>query len=52
MLNYKKNSNISTKAELKIEYKLKLQIFDSSYFQGKSDFEDDGTQNHLVFQRM
>ena len=31
---------------------MKLQTFDSSYFQGKSHFEDDGTQNHLVFQPM
>ena len=28
----------------------KLKTFDSSYFRGKSDFEDDGTQNYLVFQ--
>ena len=28
----------------------KLQIFDSIYFRGKSHFEDDGTQNYLVFQ--
>ena len=28
----------------------KLNTFDSSYFIGKSHFEDDGTQNYLVFQ--
>ena len=28
----------------------KLQTFDSTYFGGKSHFEEDGTQNYLVFQ--
>ena len=28
----------------------KLETFDSIYFRGKSYFEDDGTQNYLVFQ--
>ena len=28
----------------------KLKTFDSIYFWGKSDFEEDGTQNYLVFQ--
>ena len=28
----------------------KLQIFDLGYFRGKSYFEEDGTQNYLVFQ--
>ena len=27
----------------------KLKTFDSSCFIGKSDFEEDGTQNYLVF---
>ena len=27
----------------------KLKTFDSSYFIGKSQFEEDGTQNYLVF---
>ena len=27
----------------------KLQTFDSSYFRGKSYFDEDGTQNYLVF---
>ena len=30
----------------------KLKTFDSSYFTGKSHFEEDGTQNYLVFQPM
>ena len=29
---------------------IKLKSFDSSYFIGKSHFEDNGTQNYLVFQ--
>ena len=31
---------------------IKLQTFDSIYFRGKIYFEDDGTQNWLVFQPM
>ena len=27
-----------------------MQAFNSSYFRGKSHFEDDGTQNYLVYQ--
>ena len=30
----------------------KLQKFDAAYFSGKSHFEEDGTQNYLVFQPM
>ena len=30
----------------------KLNTFDSGYFIGKSQFEEDGTQNYLVFQPM
>ena len=30
----------------------KLETFDSSYLSGKSHFEEDGTQNYLVFQPM
>ena len=38
---------------LLLEYELKkLKTFDSSYFIGKSHFEEDGTQNYLVFQPM
>ena len=28
----------------------KLKTFDSIYFRGKNHFEEDGTQNYLVFQ--
>ena len=30
----------------------KLKTFDATYFRGKSHFEEDGTQNYLVFQPM
>ena len=40
-----KTKNESIKNELK-----KLKTFDSSYFRGKSHFEEDGMQNYLVFQ--
>ena len=30
----------------------KLKTFDSNYFKSKSHFEEDGTQNYLVFQPM
>ena len=30
----------------------KLKTFDSGYFNRKSHFEEDGTQNYLVFQPM
>ena len=39
-----KTKNESFENELK-----KLKTFDSSYFIGKSHFEEDGTQNYLVF---
>ena len=38
-------NNLLVRNELK-----KLKTFDSSYFIGKSHFEEDGTQNYLVFQ--
>ena len=34
---------------LENEFK-KLKTFDSNYFRGKGHFEEDGTQNYLVFQ--
>ena len=38
---------------LQIEDKLKkIQTFDAAYFRGKSHFEEDWTQNYLVFQPM
>ena len=40
-----KTKNESIENELK-----KLKTFYSSYFIGKSHFEEDGTQNYLVFQ--
>ena len=37
--------------QLRVEDELKkLKTFDSSSFIGKSHFEEDGTQNNLVFQ--
>ena len=30
----------------------KLKTFDSIYFRGKSHFEEEGTQNYLVFQSL
>ena len=42
-----KSKNLLVENELK-----KLKTFDSSYFIGKSHFEEDGTQNYLVFQPM
>ena len=50
-LNRKITSN-KTK-HLLVENELnKLKTFDSSYFIGKSHFEEDGTQNYLVFQQL
>ena len=40
-----KSKNLLAENELN-----KLKTFDSSYFIGKSHFEEDGTQNYLVFQ--
>ena len=42
-----KTKYLLVKNELK-----KLQKFDAAYFRGKSHFEEDGTQNYLVFQPM
>ena len=36
---------------VEIELK-KLKTFDSSYFRGKNYFEENGTQNYLIFQPM
>ena len=48
---YKKVATLATKSELKANQDkiIKLQAFDSSYFCDKNHFEDDGTQNYLVF---
>ena len=48
-LNRKITSN-KTKHALGENELNKLKTFDSSYFVGKSHFEEDGTQNYLVFQ--
>ena len=50
-LNRKTTQNKSK--HLLVENELsKLKTFDSGYFIGKSHFEEDGTQNYLVFQPM
>ena len=49
ILNQKLNSN-KTKHLLVQNPLKKLQTFDSIYFRGKSHFEEDVTQNYLVFQ--
>ena len=52
-LNRKITSNKSKHLLVKNELKnIKLKTFDSSYFIGKSHFEEDGAQNYLVFQPM
>ena len=48
-LNPKVNSNKTKHLLVENEFK-KLQTFDSIYFRGRSHFEEDGTQNYLVFQ--
>ena len=47
----KKIATLTAKAELIAERDktVKVQSFYSSYFHGESHFEDDGTQNYLVF---
>ena len=42
---------LATKAELKRKQDkiVKLEAIDSSFFRGKTLFEDDATQNYLVF---
>ena len=56
MLNLKENSDSVTSYKTKhllVENELKkLKTFDSSYFKGKNYFEEDETQNYLVFQPM
>ena len=48
----RKITSIKSK-HLLVENELKnLKMFDSSYFRGKNYFENDGTQNYLVFQPM
>ena len=46
----RKNTSIKSKNFLVENDLEKLETFDLSYFIGKSHFEEDGTQNYLVFQ--
>ena len=48
-LNRKSTENKSKHLLVENELK-KLKTFDSSYFIGKSHFDEDGTQSYLVFQ--
>ena len=48
-LNKNITANKSKNLLLENEFK-KLKIFDSSFFIGKSHFDEHGTQNYLVFQ--
>ena len=48
----KKNNSSKTKHLLVENEFKKLKTFDSGYFRGKNHFEEDGTQNYLVFQAM
>ena len=50
-LNQKINSNKAKHVLVENELK-KLQTFDTIYFRGKNHFDEDGTQNYLVFQLM
>ena len=53
LLSFNKRINSSKTKHLQVENEFKKsQAFDLSYFRGKSHFEDDGTQNQLVFQPM
>ena len=46
-----KRATTNTTKHLLVENELKkLETFDSSYFIGKSYFDEDGTQNYLIFQ--
>ena len=48
----KKIATLTTKSKPKAQQDkiIKLQVFNSSYFYGKSHFGDGGAQNYLVFQ--
>ena len=48
-INNKIAENKTKKESIENELR-KLRTFDSSYFIGEIHFEEDGTQNHLVFQ--
>ena len=48
-LNKKVNPNKTNHLLVENELK-KLQAFDSSYYQSKNNFEEDGTEDYLLFQ--
>ena len=51
LLSLNKKVTANKTKHLLVENELKkLRAFDLSYFIGKSHFEEDGTQNYLVFQ--
>ena len=51
MLSLNRKITTNKTKHLLVENELKqLKTFDSSYFRGKSHFEENGTQNYLVFQ--
>ena len=51
LLSLNKRATTNTTKHLLVEIELKkLETFDSSYFIGKSYFDEDGTQNYLIFQ--
>ena len=53
LTSFNKEINSNKTKHLLVENELKrLKTFDSSYFRGKNHFEEDGTQNYLVFQPM
>ena len=53
LLSLNKKSTENKTKHLLVEGELnKLKTFDSGYFIGKSHFEEDGTQNYLVFQQI
>ena len=51
VLTVKNTANKSKHLLVENEFK-KLKTFDSSYFVDKSHFEEDGTQNCLVFKQI
>ena len=51
-IDQKINSNKTKHLLVENGLKKKIKTFDSSYFRGKNNFEEDGTQNYLVLQPM
>ena len=49
MLNYQVLTERLLQIKLAENELKKLKTFDASYFIGKSHFEEDGTENYLVF---